>query len=184
MLLSLFLAFAQIGLLSVGGGYAAIPLIQGEVVAARGWLTLSEFTDLVTIAEMTPGPIAVNAATFVGVRLAGIPGALAATLGCIAPSLLLVSLLSWAYRRWGQLDALQTVMGCLRPAVVALIATAGLSMVKLVAVDASGALDWPRLAMFAGALVLLRVKRVSPVLVMLGCGALGIVLGLAMGVQP
>ena len=86
--LQLFLSFLQIGLFSFGGGYAAMPLVQGQVVTAHGWLSMSEFTDLITISQMTPGPIAVNSATFVGIKIAGIPGALIATLGCILPSLL------------------------------------------------------------------------------------------------
>ena len=81
--LQLFISFLQVGLFSVGGGYAAMPLIQNQVVELHPWLTLQEFTDLITIAEMTPGPIAVNSATFVGIRIAGIPGAIIATLGCI-----------------------------------------------------------------------------------------------------
>ena len=74
--LQLFLSFLQIGLFSFGGGYAAMPLLQEQLVARNGWLSGQEFADLVTIAEMTPGPIAVNAATFVGTKLAGLPGAL------------------------------------------------------------------------------------------------------------
>lgn len=84
--LQLFLSFFQIGLFSFGGGYAAMPLIQGQVVQGHGWLSMSEFTDLITISQMTPGPIAVNSATFVGIKIAGVPGALAATFGCILPS--------------------------------------------------------------------------------------------------
>ena len=78
--LQLFLSFFQIGLFSFGGGYAAMPLIQGQAVQGHGWLSMSEFTDLITISQMTPGPIAVNSATFVGIKIAGIPGALVATL--------------------------------------------------------------------------------------------------------
>ena len=70
----LFLSFLQIGAFSFGGGYAAMPLIQNQVVTLHGWLNLAEFTDLVTISQMTPGPIAINAATFVGTRIAGTPG--------------------------------------------------------------------------------------------------------------
>ena len=81
--LQLFLSFLQVGMFSVGGGYAAMPLIQSQVVEQHGWLTMQEFTDLITIAEMTPGPIAVNSATFVGLRIAQVPGAIIATLGCI-----------------------------------------------------------------------------------------------------
>ena len=76
ILTQLFFAFIQVGMFSVGGGYAAIPLIQNQIVDIHGLMTLAEFTDLITIAEMTPGPISINSATFVGMRLAGIPGVL------------------------------------------------------------------------------------------------------------
>ena len=74
MLAQLFLSFLQVGAFSIGGGYAAMPLIQSQVVERFGWLTMEEFTNLITIAEMTPGPIAVNSATFVGLRIGGWPG--------------------------------------------------------------------------------------------------------------
>ena len=89
--LDLFISFFQIGLLSFGGGMAAIPLIQEQVVDGHGWLSMTEFTDLITIAEMTPGPITINSSTFVGIRTAGLPGAIIATVssflcwrGCIS----------------------------------------------------------------------------------------------------
>ena len=91
--LQLFLSFLKIGLFSFGGGYAALPLIQGQVVTAHGWLSTGEFTDLITISQMTPGPIAINGATFVGIKIAGLPGAFVATLGCITPSCIIVTLL-------------------------------------------------------------------------------------------
>ena len=131
--LELFWSFLQVGMFSIGGGYAAMPLIQSQVVTQHGWLTMNEFTDLITIAEMTPGPIAVNSATFVGIRIAGIPGAFIATFGCILPSCIIVSLLAFVYYRYKQVSALQSVLGSLRPAVVALIAAAGLSILQLVA---------------------------------------------------
>ena len=95
--LQLFLSFLQIGALSFGGGYAAMPLIQAQIVTEHQWLSMSEFTDLVTIAEMTPGPIAVNSATFVGTKIAGVPGALVATAGCILPACILVTLIAKLY---------------------------------------------------------------------------------------
>lgn len=91
----LFLSFFQIGLLSFGGGYAAMPLIRHQVVELHPWLTLTQFTDIVTISQMTPGPIAVNFATFVGMQIAGLPGAIVATLGCVAPACVIVTLLAW-----------------------------------------------------------------------------------------
>ena len=126
--LQLFLSFLQIGALSFGGGYAAMPLIEAQIVTAHGWLDLTEFANLVTIAEMTPGPIAVNAATFVGTKIAGVPGALAATAGCILPACILVTLIARLYLKYRSLSVLQSVLGSLRPAVVAMIASAGVTI--------------------------------------------------------
>ena len=94
ILLKLFWSFFQIGMFSIGGGMAAMPLIQNQVVDLHQWLSLTEFTDLITIAEMTPGPIAINAATFVGIKVAGFSGAIIATIGCIFPSCVIVSILA------------------------------------------------------------------------------------------
>ena len=181
--LQLFLSFLQVGLFSVGGGYAAMPLIQSQVVEIHPWLTLQEFTDLITIAEMTPGPIAVNSATFVGIRIAGIPGAIIATLGCITPALILVSLLALVYKKYRDLTLLQNVLACLRPVVVALILGAGLSILMMVlfsgAEPAINAVDWIGVGSFVVALFLLRRFKLNPILTMCLCGAAGLVLHLA-----
>ena len=182
-LLQLFLSFMQIGLFSVGGGYAAIPLIREQTVVLHAWLTAEEFMDLATIAEMTPGPIAINGATFVGLKVAGLPGALVATLGYILPSLVIVSLLSLVYRRCRAMPLLQGVLGALRAAVVALIASAGLNMLLQLAFGGrmpAGPADI-RLAgagLFIAAFFVLRKLKWSPVLVMALCGAAGLCLGL------
>ena len=126
--LQLFLSFLQIGAFSFGGGYAAMPLIQNQVVQLHPWLSQSEFTDLITISQMTPGPIAINSATFVGTRIAGMPGALAATAGCVLPSCILVTLLAKIYLKYRNLSLLQGVLKSLRPAVIAMIAAAGASI--------------------------------------------------------
>ena len=131
LLLQLFFSFIQVGLFSVGGGYAAIPLIQNQIVDIHGLMTLEEFTDLITIAEMTPGPISINSATFVGMRLAGIPGVILCTFGCILPAFVICSLLAYFYYKYRKLGAVQTILASLRPAVVALIASAGLSILLL-----------------------------------------------------
>ena len=178
MLLDLFLCFFQVGLFSIGGGYAAMPMIQSKAVEYYHWLNMSEFTDLMTIAEMTPGPITVNSATFVGIRMAGIPGALVATIGCIFPSLIIVSLISWLYERYRSMDAMQAVLSCLRPAVVALIASAALTILRVV-VFANGviALSSVQLlycVLFVAALVVLRIRHSNPILVMICCGAVSL----------
>lgn len=179
--LQLFWSFLQVGLFSIGGGYAAMPLIKAQVVEKYGWITMKEFTDLITIAEMTPGPIAVNSATFVGINIAGIPGAVVATLGCIFPSLFICSLLSYLYFKYKKLDLLQSVLGNLRPAVVALIAGAGLSILIMVIFQgkeyAWGNVNWIGVIIFGCAFLVLRKFKLSPILVLFLCGAAGIVFG-------
>jgi len=174
--LQLFLAFLQIGAFSFGGGYAAMPLIQAQVVTNRAWITTSDFTDLVTIAEMTPGPIAVNAATFVGNQVAGIPGALAATLGVVLPSCLFVTALAWLYQKYRSLTLMQGILQSLRPAVVAMIFGAGLTIL-LPTLFASGTVSFlagnfqiRAALLFIAALICLRVWKLNPILVMVGCG--------------
>lgn len=180
ILIDLILAFLQIGAFSIGGGYAAMPLIEAQTVTLHSWLTAAEFADLVTIAEMTPGPIALNAATFVGMRTAGLPGALAATFGNVLPSIVIVSLLSWAYARFRSGRAMQTVLATLRPVVVALIASAAISLIQVACTMADGGFSLPgcllMLAAFAALQVKARGKRLSPILVMAACGVCGVAL--------
>ena len=174
----LFLSFLQVGLFSIGGGYAAMPLIQSQVVEGYGWLTMGEFTDLITIAEMTPGPIAINSATFVGIRIGGIPGAVVATFGCILPSCILVSLLALVYYRYKELPLLKSVLASLRPAVVALIASAGLTILIHVVMGEGpfslSQVNWVETVLFALAFFLLRRVKWNPILVMVLCGASGL----------
>ena len=172
--LQLLLSFMQVGALSIGGGYAAMPILQSQLVDVQHWLTMAEFTDLVTIAEMTPGPIFINAATFVGMRLAGLPGALIATLGSILPSLIIVSLLAWVYARYKAASGMKSILACLRPAVVALIATAGIGLLRQALLRADGQLNWLNLALCALAFIILRAKKPNPILVMLACGAVSL----------
>ena len=173
VLLSLFLSFVQVGSFSVGGGYAAIPLIQAQVCEIHPWLALNEFSHLVTIAEMTPGPIAINAATFVGARIAGLPGAVVATFGCILPSCLIVTLLSFLYRKCRSLSAMHSALAALRPVVVALIAGAGLSLLRAALWADAVTLaqtDALQLILFLLAFFLLKKYRCNPILMMLLCG--------------
>ncbi len=181
--LKLFFSFLKIGMFSVGGGYAAMPLIQSEVVSGHGWLSMGEFTDLITIAEMTPGPIAVNSATFVGIRIAGVPGAFAATFGCIFPSCIIVSLLAFIYRKYKNVSVLQNILAGLRPAVVALIAGAGISLLRAVgeAPLQPANMNWVGLGLFAAALFILRKWKWNPILVMLLCGIANLGIGVLTG---
>ena len=180
--LELFWSFFQIGLFSIGGGYAAMPLIQHQVVELHPWLTMTQFADIMTIAEMTPGPIAINAATFVGIRMGGIPGAVVATLGCVLPSCIIVTALAFVYYRYRGLTLVQGILAGLRPAVVAMIASAGLSLTVLAFYDRQTVpADWWNvnpisLLIFGVGLVILRRWKVNPVYVMAGAGVLGVLL--------
>ena len=178
--LQLFLGFLQIGLFSFGGGYAAMPLLQEQLVARNGWLSVQEFADLVTIAEMTPGPIAVNAATFVGTKLAGLPGALAATAGVILPACILVTCSARRlYLKYRNLSILQGILGTLRPAVVAMIASAGVLLPVNAFWDGGpvtlAETNWTMLLLFAGCLLLLRKTKLSPILIMVRAGVINVV---------
>ena len=181
--LQLFLSFLQIGALSFGGGYAAMPLIQEQVVTLHGWLSMEAFTDLVTIAEMTPGPIAVNSATFVGTQIAGLGGAVVATLGCILPSCIIVTLLAYIYTKYRNMSLLQGTLASLRPAVVAMIA------ILVSAFFISGTIDLVRenvcirmVVFFGAALVLLRKFKMNPILVMVLCGVANMIFCGVMGI--
>lgn len=182
VILKLFFSFLQVGLFSVGGGYAAIPLIQNQIVNVWGLMTIEEFADLITIAEMTPGPISINSATFVGMRLAGIPGALICTLGCILMPFTICLILAYYYYKYRNFSGVQTVLGCLRPAVVSLISCAGLSILTL-AVFKNEQVDF-RLAnlkaieigLFFVCLFLLRRFKLGAIKIILGSGVVGTLL--------
>ena len=184
--LQLFLSFLQIGAFSFGGGYAAMPLIQNQVVQLHSWLSQSEFTDLITISQMTPGPIAINSATFVGTRIAGIPGALAATAGCVLPSCILVTLLAKIYLKYRNLSLLQGVLKSLRPAVIAMIAAAGVSILvtsfwgeaitSLTLTQLLPNISIQSAGIFIGSLILLIRFKMNPIHVMLLSGVTEVVL--------
>ena len=124
----LFLRFLKIGACSFGGGYASLTLIREEAVQKTGWLTESDFTGLCTLAEVTPGPVALNAASFTGWQTAGLAGAFSATLGCVLPSVAIVALLSALYLRWGNHPLLQGILASMRPVICAMVAAAAVSM--------------------------------------------------------
>ena len=130
VLLELYLVFLQIGAFAFGGGYAVLPLIQRFVVEDRGWLDLKEMTDLVSISQMTPGPIAINSATFVGTKVAGLPGAIVATLGNVTPQFILMMILAYFIFRDKKVAFLDKMLKGLKPGIVGLIAIAAISMMK------------------------------------------------------
>jgi len=123
MILELFWIFFKIGLFSFGGGYAMIPLIQNEIVS-RGWLTSEGFANIVGIAEMTPGPIAINMATFIGYKTVGVFGSAVATFGVALPSVLLILLVSRIFFRYQQHPLKKGIFYGMRPVIVGLIFSA------------------------------------------------------------
>ena len=172
--LYLFVSFLQVGMFSFGGGYAAMPLIQEQVVTIHHWLNISEFTDLVTISQMTPGPISINAATFVGIKVAGIPGAIVATGGCILPSCVIVMIIAKVYLKYRKMGMLQGILNALRPAVIAMIASAGISIlitafwgtavIKLINTN------WSLVIIFVICFALLQKLKMNPIGVMVLAG--------------
>lgn len=177
--IQLFLSFLQIGAFSFGGGYAAMPLIQNQVVDLHQWLSLSEFTDLVTISQMTPGPIAINSATFVGIKIAGIPGAIAATLGCILPSCIVVTFIAYLYLKYRHMKTLQEILKFLKPAVISLIATAGISIIVTAFFGNEGiSINTVKIHMiiiFVICMYLLLYKKTNPIFVMILAGILNVI---------
>ncbi len=128
--LGLFLVFFKIGAFTFGGGYAMIPLIQKEVVDNKKWVTNDDILDIIAIAESTPGPIAINSATFVGFKTAGILGAFCATFGVVLPSFLIISLISLILTKFQNITAVKYAFNGIRAGVLALIVKALISMYK------------------------------------------------------
>ena len=180
-------SFLQVGLFSFGGGYGVLPVIQQQVVTENHWLTLKEFTDVITISQMTPGPIALNAATFVGIKLAGPLGAVVATIGCSLPTAILALIVGHYYFKYRNMKLVKGVFEGLRPAIVSLIATAGLSIMSLslfnteaLSANAFANVDVRAIIIFAVSFVILRKWKSNPIYIMLGSGAVGAVVYLLM----
>ena len=129
-ILALFLTFFKIGAFTFGGGYAMIPLIQRETAEKKNWITQSDILDIVAIAESTPGPIAINSATFVGYKVAGFWGAFSATLGVVLPCFTVIAIISLVLRQFQDLTVVQYAFLGIRAGVMALIIKALLSMYK------------------------------------------------------
>lgn len=178
-IIKLLLSFLQVGLFSVGGGYAAVPFIKAEIVDKHQWLSTKEFTDLISIAEMTPGPIAVNSATFVGIHIGGIPAAIIATLACIFPSLIIVSLLHYFYMKYRNLQGMKIVLETIRPTIVALILSAGISILLVVIfigkdINLNNLKVLP-LILFLLSLLLIRKFKQNPIMIMFASGFVALI---------
>ena len=189
MLLRLFYEFFKVGLFAIGGGMATVPFLQ-EISAKTGWYTQAQLVDMVAIAESTPGPIGVNTATYVGFTVAGIPGALTATIGLITPSVIIILIIARVLARFRDSKLVQNVFYGLRPASTGLIAAAGFSVVLLALTGAQvdsvrgllhwqGSIHWPGILLAAVLLVLTRkvkqTKNLHPVVFIALSAVVGIV---------
>ena len=185
LFLELFYTFFKIGLFSFGGGYGMLSVIQGEVVSRHGWLSAAEFTDIVAVSQMTPGPIGINSATYVGytaVFNSGAPewlavvGSLVASLAVMLPSVLLMLIVSRFFMKHSNNRNVEAVFKALRPTVVGLIASAAL---LLMTKENFGSMQetplqfWVSVALFVAAFVAMKFFRVSPILILLLAGAFG-----------
>ncbi|MDR0976564.1 MAG: chromate transporter [Prevotellaceae bacterium] len=180
LFLQLFYTFFKIGLFGFGGGYAMLSMIQGEVVVRHGWLTAQEFTDIVAVSQMTPGPIGINSATYVGFAATGsVWGSVVATFAVVLPSFLLMLTISRFFLKYQRHPAVEAVFSGLRPAVVGLLASAAL---VLMTADNFGSPSTDlrsfltSCAIFAGTFVATRRFKVSPILLIVLCGLLGLLL--------
>ena len=185
LLVELFYTFLKIGLFSFGGGYGMLSVIQGEVVTRHGWLTASEFTDIVAISQMTPGPIGINSATYVGYtalfnsgasELLAVFGSLVASLAVMLPSVVLMLAVSRFFMKYSTHRNVEAVFAALRPVVVGLIASAALLL--MTAENFGSPKDTPlqfcvSVALFVSAFVAMKFFKASPILILLLAGAFG-----------
>jgi len=173
--IELFFTFFVIGMFTIGGGYAMLSLIQNEVVAVHGWIDDTTFTDIVAISQMTPGPIGINSATYIGYEvLAGagasevlsVLGSLTATFAVVLPSFIIVLLLAKVYNRWKEHPIFKGVLTGLRPAVLGLIGTAAIGLAT-----PENFIDWKSFVICIAAFAALYFKKLGPFSI-IGLGAL------------
>lgn len=184
ILLQLFYTFFKIGLFGFGGGYAMISMIQGEVVTRHGWLTSPEFTDIIAISQMTPGPIGINSATYVGYsalvnagysHAMGIVGSTIATLSVVLPSFILMILISKFFLKYQKHPAVASVFSGLRPGVVGLLAAAALVLMNGENFGTANPQVLISIALFVGTFIASYKFKVNPILLTVLAGAVGFV---------
>ena len=167
--LRLFVVFFKIGAFTFGGGYAMIPLIQKEVVDNKKWISDSDILDIIAIAESTPGPIAINSATFVGYKVAGFFGSFFATLGVVLPSFVIISVISLILKEFSEFQAVQFAFRGIRAGVLALILKALISMYKQCP---KGLISYILMAL---AFVLAAFTPINVIYILIGCAIFGLV---------
>lgn len=171
-ILQLFLTFFKIGAFTFGGGYAMVPLIQKEIVEGKGWITDDDILEIIAIAESTPGPIAINTATFVGYRVAGFWGAAMATFGTVLPSFVIILIISNILRQFQNSKAVQYAFNGIRAGVLAMIIKALFNMYKKVP---KGTVSY---IVIAASFILTAFLDVPVLAVIIGCAAFGLVTSL------
>lgn len=169
ILIQLFFTFLKIGTFSFGGGYAMIPFIQREIIENHQWINNNVFMDIIGISQMTPGPVAINSATFVGYKVAGVLGSIAATLGVVTMSFILVSIASKAMEKFKESKVLKGALLGMRPVLIALIIQAFFDLAKDAYIDIKSVI----ITLIIGALLL--SKKVHPIIVIIISGILGII---------
>ena len=170
-LFKLFTTFFRIGLFTFGGGYAMIPLIESDVVGRNRWVKKEEFVDLLAVVQSAPGVFAVNMAVFVGYKLRGVPGALAAAFGCVLPSVMIILLIALFFRQFRHIEVVNNVFKGIRPVVVALIAVPVFNVAK------SAKVGWSTVWVPVLAAFLIVAMGVSPVYIILIAGIAGFLWG-------
>ncbi len=175
--LELFLTFFKIGAFTFGGGYAMLPLVQ-EAVLQNGWLGLEEVINFIAVSESTPGPFAINMATYVGNQMGGVFGAFCATLGVVLPSFIIILVVAKCFDKFKNSHSVKGIMSGLKPAVVGLIASAVLSIGKTVFVSST---VYGAIGIFLVSLVM-AFKKVHPIIIILITAVLGIIFGITFGI--
>ena len=186
--LDLFFTFFKIGLFTFGGGYAMLPLIQDEV-ASHGWLTANQLIDFVAVSESTPGPFAINIATYIGTQTGGVLGAICATLGVVLPSFIVILIVARVYDKFKENKIVKGCMAGLKPAVIGLIASAMLSLGQTVLFSGGLTLDvfttipfYISILIFA-VMTVLSFKKLHPILIVCLSAVAGIAAGYALDLQ-
>ncbi len=178
--LQLFYTFFKIGLFGFGGGYAMLSMIQGEVVTRYGWLTSQEFTDIVAISQMTPGPIGINSATYVGFTATGsVWGSIIATLAVVLPSFILMLAISKFFLKYQKHPVVEAVFSGLRPAVVGLLASAALVLMNTENFSSPKEDMYSFIIsclIFLVAFIGTRKYKINPILMIVACGIAGLIL--------
>ena len=166
----LFLAFARVGVMTFGGGYAMIPILEREIVDRHGWATEEELMDYYAVGQCTPGVIAVNTATFIGYKVAGTVGGIVATLGVIFPSVVIITVIAGILTNFADVPAVKSAFAGIRVCVCVLIFNAVLKLWKKAVVDKT------TLLLFLGVFLLSVFFDISPIVFVVFCAAAGIVL--------